>query len=152
MNTPEDTGNPFIDGHNQAVFNAEKRLKGTAPVGSGPATGSAGRAAVEETGEGPERKEGGTTDCSRDSRAVPPGEAEAALSNAEWWLRAASANLLVASLMAQKFGDEEKSQFFERGAARAVETADDIKALLPKPDSDARHDEAALTPTPPQDT
>lgn len=53
---------------------ALERLKGTAPEGSGPATGSADRVAGKEPGEGPECREGGTTDRNRESHAVPPGE------------------------------------------------------------------------------
>jgi len=49
-------------------------LERKAPGGSGPATGSAGRGAGGEPGEWPECREG--TDRNRESRAVPPGEAE----------------------------------------------------------------------------
>lgn len=56
---------------------AQERLKRTAPEGSGPATGSADRVAGKEPGEGPECREGGTTDRNRESRAVPPGKARA---------------------------------------------------------------------------
>jgi hypothetical protein len=110
-------------------------LERKAPGGSGPATGSAGRGAGGEPGEGAECREG--TDRNRESRAVPPGEAREELlwavamaeHNAEQHRRKAISNYAV--------GQEDARDYHRKIEARFRRTMVVLTALLPEPDSDA---------------
>lgn len=121
---------------------AQERLKRTAPEGSGPATGSADRVAGKEPGDGPERREGGTTERSRESRAVPPGEARAIVNTIHALTKKAS-EAKEGKAEADGWGAQCMSALY-RGRLEALSWAvQELLWALPEPDSEAGID---LTP------
>lgn len=118
-------------------------IERTAPGGSGPAPGSADRVAGEGAGAGTECREGGTTERNRESRAVPPGEAEAAELRDAILRLADKANALqsMACCEFRDVPDARRRCEIKAGVYRSV--FHDLSRLLPEPDSDAPTNQTA---------